>query len=244
MSEWLDREKRLFNPAARSSVLPISTGEDCFVVDDAFARPEGLVACAAAAAFHNPDGFPYPGVIAAAPPALTDLLAAYFAQTIRSRLGARRTLSTSLRFSMVTSPPSQLQPVQWQCHRDRLGPATPDLRLAAMIAYLFHDPALGGTSFYRPRQGEIETQTMIEDADRMSAEQFTAHYGIEAGYLSGSNPYFERIAQVPAAWNRMIFYNGDLFHSGDVGPPGRLSSDVATGRLTLNGFFTCRPELR
>jgi hypothetical protein len=39
----------------------------------------------------------------------------------------------------------------------------------------------------------------------------------------------------------MLFYNGDLFHCGDITAPARLSADPRTGRLTLNGFFTCRP---
>lgn len=40
-------------------------------------------------------------------------------------------------------------------------------------------------------------------------------------------------------WNRMIFYDGRLFHSGGVGGARALTGDPATGRLTLNGFFTC-----
>lgn len=112
-----------------------------------------------------------------------------------------------------------------------------------MVAYLFQDPALGGTSFYRSLQSEADTDRMIEDAGRMSGAEFGARYGLEPGYLSGSNRYFERVAQIPAAWNRMLFYNGDLFHSGDVTAPERLSGDPRTGRLTLNGFFTCRSAL-
>jgi hypothetical protein len=43
-----------------------------------------------------------------------------------------------------------------------------------------------------------------------------------------------------AAWNRMIFYDGGLFHSADISQPSLNSADPRTGRLTLNGFFTCR----
>jgi hypothetical protein len=38
----------------------------------------------------------------------------------------------------------------------------------------------------------------------------------------------------------LIFYDGMLFHAGDIRTPDRLSDDPAVGRLTLNGFFTCR----
>ena len=85
---------------------------------------------------------------------------------------------------------------------------------------------------------------MIDDAGRMSAGEFTGRYGLEARYLNGSNRYFERLAQVPAAWNRMLFYNSDLYHSGDIAHPERLSAEPRRGRLTLNGFFTCRSAVR
>jgi hypothetical protein len=156
-------------------------------------------------------------------------------------LVGRRTLSTTVRLSLVTHSPQELRPVQWQCHRDRLGSAPQNLRLGAMVAYLFRDRELGGTSFYRSLLSETDTERMIQDAGHMSATEFGARYGLEAGYLQGSNRYFERLAQVSAAWNRMLFYNGDLFHCGDITAPARLSADPRSGRLTLNGFFTCRP---
>ena len=57
------------------------------------------------------------------------------------------------------------------------------------------------------------------------------------------NPWFERTAAVPARFNRLIVYRGDLFHSGDIARPDLLSADPALGRLTVNGFFTCRAVL-
>jgi Family of unknown function (DUF6445) len=241
---WFNGAGRFFNPEPRVSTVPIAPGEYCIVVDEALANPEGLVDWAAAQGFSPPEGFPYPGVIVAAPPSVSALVGDYFAQNVRRRLGGRRTLSTTVRLSLVTLSPQQLRPVQWQCHRDRLGPAPHDLLLPAMVTYLFRDTELGGTSFYRSLLSDEETDRMINDAGRMGAAEFTARYGLEAGYLKGSNRYFERLAQVPAAWNRMLFYNGDLFHSADIAAPARLSADPRTGRLTLNGFFTCRPAAR
>lgn len=244
MDSWLNAAGQFFNPAPRVSAVPIAPGEFCFVVDEALANPEGLVGWAATQQFGPPAGFPYPGVMVDAPPAVSAMVGDYFAQYVCRRLGGQRTLSTTVRLSLVTLSPRELRPVQWQCHRDRLGPAPKDIRLAAMVAYLFHDPGLGGTSFYRSLQSDAETERMINDAGRMSATEFSARYGLESGYLSGSNRYFERLAQIPAAWNRLLFYNGDLFHSGDIAAPDRLSGDPRRGRLTLNGFFTCRAAAR
>jgi hypothetical protein len=244
MDSWVNGAGQFFNPTPRVSSLAVAPGEFCIVVDDALTNPEGLVGWAAMQQFRPAEGYPYPGVVVEAPARVSAMVGDYFAEHVRGRLGGRRTLSTTVRVSMVTLSPRELLPVQWQCHRDRLGSAPHDLRLAAMVAYLFRDSGLGGTSFYRSRLSEAETDRMINDAGHMSAAEFSARYGIEAGYLAGSNRYFERLAQVPAAWNRMLFYNGDLFHSGDITAPDRLSGDPRSGRLTLNGFFTCRPAAR
>ena len=108
------------------------------------------------------------------------------------------------------------------------------------MLYLFRDPALGGTSFYRPRIGPAEVERLVADSASMDAAAFGARYGLAPGYMSGGNAFFERVAQVPAAWNRMIVYDGSLFHSADVDPSAGLSADPARGRLTLNSFVTCR----
>ncbi|HYB66378.1 MAG TPA: DUF6445 family protein, partial [Steroidobacteraceae bacterium] len=193
MDSWLNGAGQFFNPAPRVSTLGLAPGEFCIVVDEALANPEGLVAWAAAQQFRPAEGFPYPGVIVDAPAPVSAMVGDYFAEHVRGRLGGRRTLSTTVRLSLVTLSPRELRPVQWQCHRDRLGNTPQYLRLAAMVAYLFRDSELGGTSFYRSLLGDAETQSMINDAGRMSAAEFSVRYGLEAGYLNGSNRYFERL---------------------------------------------------
>jgi hypothetical protein len=76
----------------------------------------------------------------------------------------------------------------------------------------------------------------------LPAAEFSARHGLQPGYMTASNQWFEKIASVPARWNRLIFYSGMVFHSGDIAPE-RLCDDPRTGRLTLNGFFTCRRNL-
>jgi hypothetical protein len=142
--------------------------------------------------------------------------------------------------SMVTTPPDQLMPCQWQCHRDRLGANPAGISIAASVLYLFRDPALGGTSFYRPRLPPAQTEQLVSDSVALDATAFGARYGLRAGYMTDSNDYFERTVTIPAAWNRLIFYDGGVFHSGDIALSQRLSADPMQGRLSLNGFFTCR----
>ena len=61
-----------------------------------------------------------------------------------------------------------------------------------------------------------------------------------AAYLTASNDCFEQVASVPAAFNRAIFYDGEIFHAAQIEAPHLLTDDPMTGRLTMNGFFRYR----
>ncbi len=237
---WLDAEGRFFNPSPQVTVLPTGPdGHRVVVVEQALANPQGLRAWAANQALAPPVGYPYPGQVCAVPDEMTARLADFFSLHIRAHLAVRRVLGTSVRLSVVDTPPDQLQPVQWLCHRDRLPAPGGNLLFAASVLYLFDDPSLGGTSFYAPRQPAPATDQLVADSQALPAAAFTVRYGLQPGYMAGSNRFFERTAQIPAAWNRLIVYDGSRFHSADVNT-ARLDSHPLQGRLTLNGFFTCR----
>lgn len=240
MQAWLDAEGRFFNPRPRVQVLPIWPGQVCVVVDDLLAHPQGLVDWAAGQRFEDPAGYPYPGQVFAVPPAIAQLMAEAFALHARGLLNARRTLDHTVRLSLVSTPPELLDPRQWQCHRDRVVAEPSDIVFAASVLYLFHDPALGGTSFYRARRPAHEIDAMLADSQQLDGPGFSARHGVQPGYMVAGNAHFEQVARVPAAYNRAIFYDGGIFHSADVDQPQRLSRDPRQGRLTLNGFYTCR----
>ena len=233
----------LLNPNPRLSTVELHDGHRCFVFDDILQDPQAWVDWATTQTFQPSIHYPYPGVVLGLPEALATPIRSHFDAVIRRPLGGRRTLDANLRLSLVTARPEALRPVQWQCHRDRIAADPTRVLFAAMVLYLFEDPALGGTSFYRPRRSSDETERMVEDSLTLDGPAFTARYGVSPGYMDGSNDWFERVAQVPAAYNRMICYDGGLFHSGDVGRPDRLVDDPRAGRLTLNGFYTCTRAL-
>jgi hypothetical protein len=239
MAPWTDREGRFFSPRLTVSLVPVGPGEVCCVLDNVLANPQGLIDWALEQTFVPPRGYPYPGLVLQAPEAMKQFLAEGFAQHARRRLGGRRTLDASVRFSLISTPPADLQPCQWLCHRDRVSDDPTRLLFAASVLYLFQNPALGGTSFYQPRLPREELDRLLADSLRLDSTAFAARYGLRPSYMTESNRFFERVAQIPAAWNRMIIYNGGLFHSADVHDPELLNAAPRLGRLTLNGFFTC-----
>lgn len=244
MSSWPPPGARFFNPDPDIRSIPLIQGECCHVVDNVLADPEGFVEWASTQAFEPARDYPYPGLVVPVPLDMARRMVDYFSQYLRKPIGARRVLDLSGRLSLVTLAPEQLEPRQWQCHRDRIAADPRETLFAASVLYLFKNASLGGTSFYVPRQSALQTDQMVVDSQRLDVATFSQRYGLMPGYMHGSNAYFERIASVPAAWNRLVFYDGSLFHSADVDQPALLSPDPARGRLTLNGFYTCRRNAR
>ncbi|GGE76709.1 DUF6445 family protein [Massilia psychrophila] len=233
----------MFNPHPHITQVPIGDGNRCVVIDDFLADPQALRALAIA----HCDGFDaaplnaFPGLEMPMPDAFSARLNEFFIQHVRCLLGARRTLEVHSRLSIVTLHGAQLQPVQRVCHRDRFAVVAGQMA-AACVLYLFDQPALGGTSFFRPRQPLAATNALMRALYGMSSAEADAVLGAEAGYLAASNGWFELVHTVPAAWNRAIFYDGSVFHSSHISDADRLAADPARGRLTLNGFFVCRRQ--
>lgn len=230
----------VFNPRPRFERVPLSGSQSCFVVDDALLEPELLVAFAARQreAFQPVDFNAYPGILLPTPK-VSVALNEFFLQHVRRLFDARRVLHMHSRLALVTVPPHLLSARQALCHRDSVG-IDPQHSIQASVLYLFRDAGMGGTSFYQPTVPENEVALLFHDASTLPGEAFAQKYALEPGYMIDSNRYFAKVASVPAKWNRLIFYDGSLLHSGDIASPEKLSADPAGGRLTLNGFFTCR----
>ena len=231
----------LFNPHPRIDVVRLTNGQACCVIDDALLAPARVreQACAQRAEFRSVDFNAYPGTYLLAPDEMQHALRDFFITHIRRLFDARRVLDMHCRYSMVTLPPQQLLPRQRLCHRDSVN-VPPPQSIQASVLYLFEDASLGGTSFYEPARSEQEVAVLFHEASTLSSAEFERKYAIGTGYMTESNRWFRQIGSVPAKWNRLIFYDGSILHTGDIAAPEKLSDDPARGRLTLNGFFTCR----
>lgn len=230
-----------FNPAPRVERVALTQDQACYVIDDALRDPQRLVefAVAGRAAFRRADDNAYPGLLLAAHDAIVTALGEFFNTHVRRLFDARRLLDMHARLALVTLQPAELGARQQLCHSDSVG-IEPDHSIQASVLYLFRDASLGGTSFFVPNQSQAQTARLFHDASHLPREEFARRYGMPPGYMRDSNHWFRRVASVPAKWNRLIFYDGAMLHSGDIDAPEKLDADPARGRLTLNGFFSCR----
>lgn len=234
----------LIRPEARVSRLELPEHHSCLVIDDILVDPDAVVARAATLrhAFQARGVNAYPGLELTLSGTLPDALEAFFHQHVGPRFGASPVVvAKETRFAMVTRRPEELAPRQRLCHVDDPSQEGATVTVAGVL-YLFRDPRLGGTDFYTLRAG-VDLAALQATLDSGRAFNLMARYPFfrrPPAYLTASCEFFELRRSVPAAFNRMIFYRADVYHSGHIGRPDLLTDDPRTGRLTLNCFFKCQ----
>lgn len=228
-------------------VEKITAEHSCVVVDNFLKRPEDIVEFADknTNAFSMPEGS-YPGLLFDVPNDSMTEISRFIRSTMSKRFSfLKGGIRTYTYLSMVTLQPEQLSNLQRLCHtdpRERL-----DRRNFAGLVYLFDNEKLGGTGFYRWKERKlIEEATALELADPDRASQFLQDHFVTyqqpACYMTESNEIAELLCKIPARFNRLIFYSGDLPHSAAISSPELLSDDFKSGRLTLNCFASVRPR--
>jgi len=226
----------------------ISGQQYCVIVDDFLEKPHELVELAASRSdeFSNANSF-YPGVyIDVDDDAMTDIYRFIRFQMTRQFPFLRGNLKFSTYLSMVTCRPDDLSPPQRICHTD---PAPdPGRTPYAALIYLFDNEALGGTSFFEYRK-KFELLKEVEAIERYDPDKATKillenfpTFRKKASYMTESNEIAELLCTIPARFNRMIFYSGQIPHNAAIRAPELLTNDCRKGRLTLNVFADVLPK--
>ncbi|MEL6569420.1 MAG: DUF6445 family protein [Pseudomonadota bacterium] len=222
--------------AAYETLMFGAENEPVVVIDGFSSDPDALLA-AARAARYGPAGHHYPGQRAPAPASYLhergQMLSQILSEVFNMPGGADL---IECNFSVVTTPPSALTPIQRMPHFD----GTAANRLA-LLHYLCPAEA-GGTSFYRHRATGFETITdgRLAAYDAELRKEVTENGLPPAEYFHSSQYQFERIGQVPAVFNRMVIYRGITLHSGDILQPEQIGSGLETSRITVNTFLAGR----
>jgi len=215
------------------------------VIDDIFDDPASLVDYAASLApYPAPAGNFYPGLRRMVAPneasAVMTSYVACFCRTLSNVMGSvygiRNFALHSVAFSIVTTPPSDLRPVQSLPHIDGADPMS-----FAVLHYLSNHES-SATAFFRHARTGFETITPARvDAFASAREQDKAMYGEPRGYIRGSTHGFEEIGRVESRFNRLVVYPSNLFHSGILPADYDFDPDPRRGRLTANIFLTGIP---
>ena len=235
----LNGKLRLHDEFKAATVLVGAERQPVVVVDNFLGSPQLLIDYAAAhCAFDAVSDAFYPGARAPAPAIYCYALRAFLGSIIAEAFGlqASRITGELSHYSLVSTPPQELQTVQRMPHFDNTNP-----NQLALLHYLCA-PEHGGTSFYRHRRTRFE---YIDEArvsryrDAVTAD--LAELGVPpAKYICGDDPLFERIASFGAAFNRVLIYRSITLHSADIGPSFKFDTNPRGGRLTANTFFYFR----
>lgn len=223
------------SPAQRTDVRMIGCEKvPLVVIDNLVATPDELIQDASRRKFQSVPRA-YPGVRAAAGQGYEQFLLEALAPVLAEVFGlAGRTLRYRLcHYSLVTTPPSELEPMQRIPHVDsvaRNGIAT--------IHYLFRSD-LGGTAFYRHRA------TGFEVIDEAREQEYFGRVRQEVngpafpagGYINGSTELYEQTEAVAGTFNRILVYRLNSLHSGRIDKDFKPDTDPATGRLSINSFI-------
>lgn len=223
--------------AWRLSVAEHGAEREPVVIIDGFApTPERFLDDASFLAF-QPIGPHYPGIRAVVAPAmLRDLLAA-LEPVVAEVFGAQRFEVLDAFYSLVTTPPADLAPIQRLPHFDGV-----ERERLALLHFLARDER-SGTAFYRHRSTGFETvNAECLSAYRATLDADIKRHGMPApAYIGGDTALFERIALHEGRFNRAILYRSNTLHCAAIPDDMAFVADPAAGRLTVNTFLMADP---
>ena len=239
--------KLKINPDLEIQASRITDKHTCVVIDDFLNNPHDAVdyAIGHAEEFITLERA-YPGLVLPMDNGLTSNIN-HFIQREMSRMFpfCRGGINFHTQFSLATLQPEEFTWIQRLCHSDpRLEPGR--VNFAALL-YLFDDPEMGGTGFYRWKDPEFwQEMTALQRADPdagldLLKDKFQM-FRDPACYMTESNEVADLLDTVPARFNRFVFYSGDIPHSACISDPGMLSGNPAEGRLTLKSFVSALPK--
>jgi Family of unknown function (DUF6445) len=207
-------------------------GVPVVVMENFVLRPE-LFADDAAMLGFAPMGPHYPGIRAVVPPALVKRFVEPLAPLIADVFGVHDCTVVDALYSLVTTKPEALTPIQRLPHFDGVEPG----RLA--LLHFLGGAAESGTAFYRHRATGFETVTAarLPDYERTLESEVLAKGVPGAAYIAGDTDIFEQIAVFEGHYNRALLYRSNALHCARIPDNLALSDDPAVGRLTVNTFL-------
>lgn len=177
----------------------------------------------------------YPTVRALVPESVLPFVAA-LAPVARSVFGLRKLAIVDSFYSVVTTPPQDLAPIQRLPHFDEVSP-----KRIALLHYPSPDEEAAPPSFATARP--VTSRSMPRGstlAVQRSLTIWRATGWLRRNYLGADSPAFERTARHQERFNRAILYRSHTLHCADIPAAVSLSADPHDGRPTVNTFLDAR----
>ena len=217
------------------SIVPHGAEAQPVVVIDGFADADRFRDDASFLSF-APIGPHYPGVRAVVAPVLLRDLIARLEPIAAEAFGIAGLEIVDAFYSIVTTPPAALAPIQRLPHFDEVSS-----RRLALLHYLSPDER-SGTAFYRHRSTGFESIDAARLTPyRAALDSDLQRHGIpDPRYIAGDTPVFERLAMHRGRFNRAILYRSNTLHCAHLPEDLVLDADPTIGRLTVNTFLESR----
>lgn len=215
------------------SIARHGSEDEPIVIIDGFAPDPHALRDDAAMLAYAPMGVHYPGIRAVVPPVVARRMTTAIADLAGEAFGAAALEVTDAFYSLVTTDPADLTPIQRLPHFDGV-----ERERLALLLYLAPE-APGGTAFYRHRTTGFETVTAARLPDyRAALEGELARTGLPApAYIAGDTALFEQVTRIDGRFNRAILYRGNRLHCAWLPAETCFAADAARGRLTMNLFL-------
>lgn len=256
----IDRDRLQLNDESKLTVTVSEfKGNNHFVsIDNVYRDPEYVRELALSLDFTSSMRNPYPGVKAQIWLSTAPILALAHAIDKKYRPGrvpdpkGPVTAFRPLGFAITNMPAADINPLAVQAHIDDAA------SLAGLVYLNFPHQCRGGTSFWRHREHDLirlpSDEKMLEmisvwggDVDRAKKsradleEVFQVGLLLQnfdkfpSGYMIEDNDTWELLAIAEMKWNRLVLFDGGVFHSGYY-DEGWFGTTRETERLTQNIF--------
>jgi hypothetical protein len=140
-------------------------------------------------------------------------------------------------YSLVTTPPEQLEMIQRVPHVDSV-----QGNGLASVHYLFRENH-GGTAFYRHRKTGFEyvDESRRDIYFKSLQDEMNGPDAPGSGYINGDTPLFAQVAKQDGLFNRILFYRRNSLHSGCIDRNFIPDPNPLSGRLSINCFLDVVP---
>jgi len=205
-------------------------------IDNVLCQPEDVAALGFAQAYAQDGTNLYPGLRAPLPEGFSAAWRAWLTPILQHGevlSGNQALCGDASFFSVVTTPSTELLPIQCIPHYDSTDP-----NLFASVLYLC-DTRFSGTSFYRHRKTGYEQITEeTRDNYQLALDHDLRLHGVPPQeYVNGDSLLFEAIFSNELRFNSAVVYPCSVLHAANI--PGRFERPNAKSewRLTVTSLL-------